>query len=277
MAPAPASPSLTSLLDDLAAEHRALDERVADLTPDDWRLPTPAEGWSIADAISHLTYFDWSATLALTDEPAFEEHVRYIFAHANDGLDVDLGRSVGCAELLARWRTGRAALAGHAAARAHDASGSREAPARVPWYGPAMSLTSFVTARLMETWAHGQDVADAVGLPPVTTPRLRHVVHIGVGARAFAFRVHGVEDPGDPIRVTTCNPVEESDTWTWGPEEAVNELSGSAVDLALVFTQRRHPDDTDVRATGPTAEKFLAVAQAFAGPAGGGRARRARL
>jgi uncharacterized protein (TIGR03084 family) len=138
-----------------------------------------------------------------------------------------------------------------------------------------MSLNSFVTARLMETWAHGQDVADALGLPPVTTPRLRHVIHIGVAARPYAFRVHEVEDPGDPIRVRTYNPADVSDIWAWGPEDAADELSGSAVDLALVFTQRRHPDDTDVRASGATAEQFLSVAQAFAGPAGTGRPRRA--
>jgi uncharacterized protein (TIGR03084 family) len=138
-----------------------------------------------------------------------------------------------------------------------------------------MSLTSFVSARLMETWAHGQDVADALGLPPVTTSRLRHVIHIGVAARPYAFRVHDMEDSGDPIRVRTHNPADETDVWTWGPEDAADVLSGSALCLALVLTQRRHPDDTDVRATGATAERFLSVAQAFAGPAGSGRPRRA--
>jgi hypothetical protein len=91
---APRSPSFSSFLDDLAAEHQALDERVADLAAEQWLAPTPAEGWSIADAISHLTYFDWSATLALSDEPAFGEHLRHLLAHPNDGLDVELGRSV---------------------------------------------------------------------------------------------------------------------------------------------------------------------------------------
>lgn len=273
MVPAPATPSPSSFLDDLAAEHHALDERVAGLADDDWLVPTPAAGWSIADTISHLTYFDWSASLALTDEAAFDEHVRHVFAHANDGLDVDLGRSVTSEELLARWRTGRTALRAHAANRARDAADRGERPARVPWYGPAMSLNSFVTARLMETWAHGQDVADALGLPPVTTPRLRHVIHIGVGARPYAFGVHGVEDAGEPIVVRTNNPADETDLWSWGPQDAGDEVSGSALGLALVFTQRRHPEDTDVRATGAAAERFLAVAQAFAGPAGPGRAR----
>jgi uncharacterized protein (TIGR03084 family) len=272
---APRSPSFSSFLDDLAAEHQALDERVADLAAEQWLAPTPAEGWSIADAISHLTYFDWSATLALSDEPAFGEHLRHLLAHPNDGLDVELGRSVPSDELLERWRTGRTSLRQHAATRASEAADQGEPPERVPWYGPAMSLNSFVTARLMETWAHGQDVADALGLPPVTTPRLRHVIHIGVAARPYAFRVHGIDDPGDSIFIRTTNPDDDADVWTWGPESAADELSGSAVDLALVFTQRRHPNDTDVRAKGATAEQFLSVAQAFAGPAGSGRAARA--
>jgi uncharacterized protein (TIGR03084 family) len=276
MVPAATSPSLTSFLDDLAAEQEALDDRVANLAADQWGTPTPAAGWDVADSISHLTFFDASASLALADEPAFDAHLKHLLAHPDDGLDVALGRSVTPSELLRSWRAGRAEMRGRAAALARKAAESGERPARVPWYGPAMSLGSFVTARLMETWAHGQDVADALGLPPVTTPRLRHVIHIGVAARPFAFRVHDMEDPGDPILVRTHDPSDESDVWSFGPTDAADTISGSAVDLALVFTQRRHHADTDVRATGATAEAFLAVAQAFAGPAGPGRARRHR-
>ena len=273
MVPASASLSLEKFLEDLDAEHAALDERVAGLTAEQWLAPTPAEGWSIADAISHLAYFDASATLALGDEATFDEHVRHLLAHASEGLDVELGRSVPAEELLVRWRTGRSALRAQAAKRASEAADRAERPSRVPWYGPAMSLTSFVTARLMETWAHGQDVADALDLPPVTTRRLRHVIHIGVAARPYAFRVHGRKDPCEVIRVCTRNPADETDIWTWGPDDAADQLAGSALGLALVFTQRRHPDDTDVRATGAAAEAFLEVAQAFAGPAGSGRPR----
>jgi uncharacterized protein (TIGR03084 family) len=264
---------LASLLDDLYAEHEALDDRVAGLTPEQWLAPTPAQGWSVADAISHLAYFDVTATLALTDETAFDEHVRHFRAQSDVRVDLELGRSVPADELVQRWRTGRASLRSTAAKRASQTA-DVERPARIPWYGPAMSLTSFVTARLMETWAHGQDVADAIGLPSVTTPRLRHVIHIGFAARPYAFRVHGIEDPGEAIRVRTHNPDDATDVWTWGPEDATDEIVGSAVGLALIFTQRRHPDDTDVRATGVAAERFLAVAQAFAGPPGSGRPRR---
>jgi uncharacterized protein (TIGR03084 family) len=132
-----------------------------------------------------------------------------------------------------------------------------------------MSLRSFATARIMETWAHGQDVADALGLEPVVSGRLRHVCHIGVAARPYAFAVHGVTDPGDPIRVEATGP--ESEEWAWGPDGVPDVVRGPALDLALVVTQRRHPLETSLEVTGPTASAWIAVAQAYAGPAGTGR------
>jgi uncharacterized protein (TIGR03084 family) len=128
-----------------------------------------------------------------------------------------------------------------------------------------MSVTSFTTARLMETWAHGQDIRDALGARPEVSARLRHVVHLGVTARPFAFAVHGQSDPGDPIRVEAI--ATDGSAWTWGPEDAANRVSGPAVDLALLLTQRRHRSRTAVVAEGTTAETWLAIAQAFAGPA----------
>jgi uncharacterized protein (TIGR03084 family) len=252
------APSAADLLADLAAEHAALDERVAPLDDAGWRTPTPAEGWTVADSVSHLAFFDRTALLALTDPDAFTAHLSEMAAAGASEPDVALGRAGDHPALLAAWREGRSALLAAAA----DA----DPAVRVPWYGPAMSFASFVSARLMETWAHGQDVADALGLPPVESERLRHVVHLGVGARAYSFRVRGLTDPGDPVRVEATDR-----GWTWGPADAVDRVTGSAVGLALVLTQRRHRADTDVMVEGPTASAWMAIAQAFAGPAGPGR------
>ena len=253
-------PDLSALLADLAAEHAALDDRVAGLTEQQWRTATPAEGWDVADTISHLAYFDGTAVLALTDEPAFRSHVEELFASGLDsGRDTAAGRGGTGAELLEAWRAGRSELLEQA--RAADPG------QRVPWYGPPMSLSSFVTARLMETWAHGQDVADALGLPPVVSERLRHVCHIGVGARAYAFLVHEVTDSGQPVRVELTGP----GAGAWGPEDAADRITGTALDFALLVTQRRHLNDVDLTITGPTAEQWMSIAQAFAGPAGAGR------
>ena len=250
---------------ELAAEHAALDARVGGLSPQAWALPTPAAGWSVADQVSHLSYFDAKAVLALTDPRAFAAHLevdgRALAAGTGATPDVILGRSVPPGELLADWRAGRATLL--------DAIARTEGSARVRWYGPAMSATSFVTARLMETWAHGQDVADALGLEPVVSDRLRHVLFLGYRARPYAFAVHGVEDPGTAVALEATAP--DGSLWRWGEPGAPERIAGPALDLALVFTQRRHPADTAALAEGPLAAQWLAIAQAFAGPAGTGR------
>jgi uncharacterized protein (TIGR03084 family) len=253
-------PDLSTLLRDLEAEHDALDARVADLTEEQWQTPTPAEGWDVRDCVSHLHYFDGTATLAMTDPPAFQQHVEELLGGGlAEGTDVAYGREHGGAALLASWRRGRGELL--AAARAAD-------PAqRVPWYGPPMSLASFVTARLMETWAHGQDVADALGLRPVISDRLKHVCHIGVGARAYAYAVHGVTDGGAPVRVELSGPGQGA----WGPEDAPDRITGTALDFALLVTQRRHRDDVRLQVVGDTAQEWMSIAQAYAGPAGTGR------
>lgn len=260
--PAMPPPSPSALVDDLADEHLALDERVAGLDAAGWALATPAEGWTIADSISHLAFFDRTATLALTDAEAFTRHLGEMAADAGAEPDVALARTGDHHALLAAWRTGRAALL--------EAARTTDPTIRVPWYGPAMGFASFVSARLMETWAHGQDVADALLLPPVTTGRLRHIVHLGVGARAYSFRVRGLRDPGDPVSVE-ARPPAGGDSWTWGPTDAADAVRGPALDLALVLTQRRHLADTAVSVEGPTAKAWMAIAQAFAGPPGPGR------
>lgn len=246
---------------DLVAEHEALDSVVAEIGDDGWEAPTPAEGWAVRDQISHLAFFDRTAALALREPDAFRAHRAELFAGGDASVDLAEGRSVPPAELLAGWRGGRGDL--------ERAIGSADPTARVPWYGPDMSLASFVTARLMETWAHGQDVRDALHVPPSVSDRLRHVCFIGYSARRYAFLVHGVDDPETPVRMKARAP--DGSVWNFGPDDATEEITGSALAIALVFTQRRHRDDTDVVATGATAEQWLGIAQAFAGPAGPGR------
>jgi uncharacterized protein (TIGR03084 family) len=257
-------PTVDELCGDLTAEQSALDATVGNLTDEAWLTPTPASGWDVRDSISHLCYFDETATLAITDPDAFAAHKSNLIAAMTsaEAPDVALGRQIdNPRDLLSRWRTSRA---GYLDATRAAASG-RSTPPRVPWYGPSMSLASFTTARIMETWAHGQDIRDALDGQPEISPRLRHIIHIGVGARAYSFAAHGVADPGDPVALKAFAP--DGEVWTWGPDESVatNRISGTAVDLALVFTQRRHTSRTGVVASGPVAQQWLAIAQAFAG------------
>jgi uncharacterized protein (TIGR03084 family) len=125
------------------------------------------------------------------------------------------------------------------------------------------------TARLMETWAHGLDVADALGVKRPATARLRSIAHIGVRTRDFAFSINGLTPPADPFHVELRAP--DGSVWEWGPKDAVQRVTGSAEDFCMLVTQRRPPTDLDVTADGAEAVKWLSIAQAFAGPPGPGR------
>jgi uncharacterized protein (TIGR03084 family) len=245
------------LCDELTAEHDDLDRIVADA---DLEIDTPAPGWTIRDQITHLWFFDRRALLALIDPDAFRADAEELLRRGTDAAN-DEGRALPAPELVDRWRTDRRRLVAHA--RTVDPK------LRVPWYGPAMGARSFITARLMETWAHGQDVADALGVRRQPTDRLRHVAHIGVGARPFSYIANGRQPNEAPVRVELIGP--GGDTWTWGPEGAADRVTGPALDFCLLVTQRRHRDDVTVVAAGAAADEWLDIAQAFAGPPGEGR------
>lgn len=248
---------------ELRAESDDLDTLVAELNPDQWALATPAPGWTIAHQIAHLLWTDRVALLSVTDEAGFnlvlgsaaEDPAGFVDAAAEDLAGTPPP------ELLANWRATRRLL--------HDALLTVEDGRRLPWFGPPMSAPSMATARLMETWAHGLDVADTLGVRRPPTARLRSVAHLGVRTRDFAFAVHGLPAPTAPFHVELRAP--DGSLWTWGPADAAQRVTGSAEDFCLLVTQRRPPAELDVTAEGPDAQCWLTIAQAFAGPPGPGR------
>ena len=254
---------LSTILSDLADENADLDQLVAELADQAWATPTPAEGWTVAHQIGHLAWTDSAAHQAVTDPTAFTEGLERPVDEILAGLEEGAaeGARTPPPDLLARWRADRAALAD---ALAHVPEGTR-----VPWYGPPMSPTSMATARLMEAWAHGQDVADALGVTRIPTGRLRHIAHIAVRARGFAYLANGQELPDEQVFVSLVAPDETN--WTWGDPRAEQRIEGPALDFCLAATQRRHLSDLSLRATGPDAEHWLGIVQAYAGPPGGGR------
>lgn len=241
---------------DLRGEQDALDAVVADLTDEQWKAATPSPGWTVADQIGHLTYFDGTAALAIADADAFKASMEELLSSSDGMEEMTLHRHLTPDELLSAWRTNRGLLAERAAGLSNED--------RVPWYGPSMGAKSFLTARLMETWAHGQDVVDAVGDERPATDRLRHITQLGFITRGWTYVNRGIEAPAGDVRLHLTGP--GGDAWRFGADDAADVVRGPALDFCLVVTQRRHVDDTALEIAGDVARDWLEKAQAFAGP-----------
>jgi len=262
-APAAGRALVGSLVDDLLAESGELRQVLAALPVADWRRATPAAGWTVTDQVTHLAYFDDAARSSVTDPERFTAEAAQLAAAGGDFPDQVAARYRGTppADVLAWFDRARGELT--------QAYLAADPSVRLPWYGPPMSVASSVTARLMETWAHGQDVLDTFGIARVPAARMRHVADLGIRALRYAYTVNGLPVPADPIRVELAGP--DGARWDWGPTDAANRVSGTALDFCLLVTQRRHRDDTALAVTGAVARQWMSIAQAFAGAAGPGR------
>ena len=257
-------PSVADVVADLRDEHadlRALVDGIPDLS-----VKTPAEPWDVRDTISHLAAFDEAGTKAATTPQLFLAGLPAIAEDIDGFMDGQLAERRGLprADLLAGWDRSFTTLV--------DALADLDPSTKLPWYGPPMNPVSFATARLMEYWAHGQDVADAVGARRTPTARLRHICHLGVRTRGFSYVVRGLPAPDVDVRVELAAP--DGSTWTWGGPAAPDRVTGSAEDFCLLVTQRRHRTDLGLHAEGAVAHEWLGIAQCFAGPPGSGRAPR---
>ncbi|MDQ4094849.1 MAG: TIGR03084 family metal-binding protein [Actinomycetota bacterium] len=253
---------LAKIRADLEREHADLDAIVSSLDEDAWATPTPAEGWDVRDQVGHLAFFDEQATFAIRDPEGFSARLQEIAADVGAFLDdsVAKGRALPGNEVLGWWRGARREMM--------LAFEDVDADRRIAWYGPPMKPASFMSARLMETWAHAQDVADALGLERTPTSNLRHVAHIAVLARPFSYTNNGLSVPSEPVYVELRAP--DGSNWVWG-EEAPNSVRGDALDFCLVATRRRHLEDTRLEVRGDRAREWMSIAQTYAGPPGSGR------
>ena len=249
---------LADVIDDLVAEEASLASLLESLDDDDWDAPTPAAGWAVRDQVAHLATAEDLATLAATDPDGFTRRLTELLGDlgAVEAENAASARAKDPAALLDWWRASAAATVD--AVRAH-------ADERIAWITGPMSSTSFATARLMETWAHGHDIAEGVGVALEPTARLRHVADLGVRTRGFSFRNRGLPVPEAEPRVELRGPSGEQ--WVWGPQQHEDRVEGDALDFCLVVTQRRDIADTHLKVTGGGAELWMAIAQCFAGPA----------
>lgn len=254
---------MEAICDDLSAETAELLRIIIPLSPAQWDSATPAVGWSIRDTISHLAYFDETGNLAATDPQAFAAGAKELMSRTErEEPSIGMGRGKSTNDVLNWFISARTTMTANFR--------TLDPKTRLPWYGPAMGAMSFATARLMETWAHGQDIADALSVTPKPTDRLRHVAHIGVRARAFSYATNRRDTPDGDIKVVLTGP--NGDRWAWNEAlDDTNTVKGTALDFCLAVTQRRHLDDTGLTVVGPLAQDWMGIAQAFAGAPGTGR------
>jgi uncharacterized protein (TIGR03084 family) len=243
------------LLDDLRAEQRELQDRLRSIDPDAWLQPTPARGWDVRDTIAHLADTDEMAIATATGAPGSLNARVEISA---SGEDVTF-RGV----LHGRRRSGRDVCAWFESSTAalHEMFLAIDPNERVPW-GIGMRPPSLVSARLMETWAHGLDVYAAVGVAPTDTDRLAQVAWLATRALPYAYSVAGREPPGMPIRVELTLP--SGEPWATGPADAPDRITGPAGEYCRVFVHRLAVDDaTMLHADGEAAADALRVARAY--------------
>jgi len=254
---------MNQICQDLKDEYDALDAIVKDLNDDTWLMETPFFNWTIKDEISHLAYFDRAAYYSATDQEAFQKDMEEMLVGFVDYSQMHksvnaVGGKLSTQELLAWWRGNRKKLI--------DAYSALSPKERLPWYGPTMSAKSSATARLMETWAHGQDIVDRLNISRKATKRLHHIAHIGVNTFQWSYKNRQLTPPEHPVYVLLNGP--SGEIWEWGPSDAANQVIGDAQDFCLVVTQRRNiADVTSIKAKGDIARQWMQIAQAFAGPA----------
>ena len=254
---------MRELLLDLVAEQDDLDRLVAGLRAEQWDLPTAAEPWSIRDTISHLAFFDERQTQAILDPEGFAREVNQRLTGNYDeymAIGLNHGRAVEPSELLEWWRRARA--------EELTALWTLAPEQQLPWYGPPMKARSAAAARLMETWAHGHDVTQALAFDRPPTDRLFHVAELGVKTFSWSFLNRGLELPPHRVRVALTGPAGNTRVWN---AEAEESITGPIHDFCLVVAQRINYRDTDLVIEGEVARRWMEIAQVFAGPPGPGR------
>lgn len=244
---------LDSLCRDLIDEGDSLAAIMAAANADDFARATFCPGWTVLHQLSHLEWTDSQLARAIIDPEGFTSDAANM-----PGRRVDEAAQVGSArsadECLRAWDTSRHRLI--------DTVRRQPDSTRVPWFGPPMSLATAVTARIMETFAHGHDIADALGAAVEPTDRLRHVATLAWKARSYSFSVHGLRAPTSELRLDVRGV--DGDVWSWGSESAENRVTADAYDFALLATRRRTRVESRVSAVGADAQRWLEVVQAFA-------------
>lgn len=252
--PRPAD-DVPALRADLEAEQRELVEVLTGVSGNGWFATTPARGWDVRDTVAHLADTDEIAYDTCTDGPRSLNVFGGALASSEDLTlwGVLEGRRRAGAEVLAWWED--------AQARTRSALASLDPATRVPW-GLGMRVPSFLTARLMETWAHGLDVRSALGVSAPATARLRHIAWLAIRALPYAYQVGGRSPPAGRLRVELVGP--DGATWSYGPADAAARITGDADEFCRLFVRRlARADARTLHAEGADADTALNVGRAY--------------
>ena len=257
---AAANASLSQALD-FRDECDALHAALAAAPGDAWSQPTQFKGWTFDDILGHLYLFDYASEVAARSRDEIQALFREIMGGAAQGVSlIDYSRRwlQGCsgAELLTRWQAQYRRLAGIYA--------PLDPNLRLAWAGPDMSARSFMSARQMETWAHGQAIFDALGLERIEHDRLRNIAVMGINTIGWTFKVNRRAEPAMKPYVVLESP--SGAMWAWNGPSTSERVEGSAVDFCRVVTPSRNVSDTSLRITGDVARQWMDLAQCFAGP-----------
>ncbi|MFL6140074.1 MAG: TIGR03084 family metal-binding protein [Frankiaceae bacterium] len=253
---------LKQVVADLDAEGDQLDAVLAGLGPDQWALPTPAPGWTVAHQVAHLTATFRMAGMAAGEPAAFTAMV----SRLSDDFDANVKVALSMyltdpAAMLERWQAERTA--------ASEALLQAPPDKPVPWLVNPLPPHILASAGMMELFAHGQDIADAVGTVIERTDRIRHLTAFAVRNRDFGYLMRGQAPSTVEMRFELVAP--SGERWDFGPEDAADRISGPAKDFCLLVTRRRHRADLALRISGAEADRWADVAQAYRGSPGPGR------
>lgn len=253
---------MKALARDFREESEALHALVAPLDDEALNRTTAFKAWTIAMVIRHLHIWNLAAGMSLKADGSFEAYYAKLAQHLAKGgrmtgfeaewLDGLTGRA-----LVEEWRKGFAATA--------EDFATADPSARVKWAGPDMSVRSSLTARLMETWAHGQEVYDEIGVVRRNADRIRNIVVLGNNTYGWTYKVRGEEAPMPRPHLRLTAP--SGETWTFNDPSETELIEGPAEDFCQVVTQTRNIADTRLKVTGANATDWMSKAQCFAGAA----------
>ena len=247
---------------DFQQESESLADALRNLNDVDFKQKTQFKGWTIEDILGHLHMFNVAADLTLEDGAKF----KLFFSR----IEKEMANGKTLLQSQYPWLNG---MSGRILYNSWIEGSSKVAAkyviadpkTRVKWAGPEMSARSSITARQMETWAHGHEIFDSLGINREEFDRIKNIVFLGVNTFNWSHVVNKqvVPDAMPYLRLTSPT----GQLWEFGDRNDKEMISGDAVGFAQVVTQTRSFYDVNLTAIGPVANHWMNIAQCFAGNA----------